>query len=232
MTKLFPFAFLQYSQMLCREAPNEGAPAPAAGSALGTGTPDADPVGDGVSTDPAVSTEPDAPEETEETKTEDTAAEPVTMEALKLPENMEIPEELQEDFLSVVNDPELSRADLINKLIEMQGASLEASQEAAAKDWADLRTSWLEEARALPEIGGEKFDQTCADIKEGLNAAGATRDAYAAFDMTGAGDNPHIIQLMHKLVQPFLEKKPTTGNPVTTPTDRAERMFPSMAKGK
>lgn len=171
---------------------------------------------------------------TEETSTEETsteeAPEPVTMENITLPEGIEIPEDSQEEFLGFINDGELSRADLVTKLIGMQAESLSAAAQAPIDAWATLREGWQAEARALPEIGGDNWEGSLADIKRGLDAAGATKEAYEALDVTGAGDNPHLIQMMHKLVQPFLEKAPQAGDPTTTKADLATRMYPSMNK--
>ena len=161
---------------------------------------------------------------------DDVAPEPVTMEGIELPEGIEIPEDSQAPFLELMNDQSLSRTELVNKLLEMQGEALKESAQESLKAWVDIREGWRTEAKALPEIGGDKFEETVAAIKTGLEAAGATDEAFAALDATGAGDNPHLIKVLHSLVQPFLEKPPVSGDPVSEKGDRASRMFSNNSK--
>lgn len=154
----------------------------------------------------------------------------ISMEDLSLPEGLAIPEESQEGFLSILNNPDLTKPQMINELLKMQQDSMVAQQNAAIEEWQNTRNGWREQAQALPEIGGDKLNETLATIKSGLEAAGATNEAFAALDVTGAGDHPAIISLMRKLVEPFLETPPVPGNPETVKPDVATRFYPSMAK--
>ena len=205
------------------ETPLAGETPPATPSLLSAGEGETPPDGEGET--------PPAGEETPPGEGETPPAPvPVTMENITLPEGIDIPEDSREEFLGFINDAELSRADLVTKLIGMQAESLTAAAQAPIDAWTTLREGWQTEARALPEIGGDKLEGSLADIKRGLDAAGATKEAYEALDVTGAGDNPHLIQMMHKLVQPFLEKAPPPGDPTTIKADLATRMYPSMNK--
>lgn len=153
------------------------------------------------------------------------APEPITLDQLSLPEGFAIPDDIQEPFLEVINNSELSRTEMVNELIKLQS---QASNSAAEQLWTTTQETWRQEAQALPEIGGDKFDQSLAEIKRGLDAAGATKEVYQALDITGAGNNPHIIQLMHKLTKPFREAGPVSGAPSQGTVDRASRMYPTM----
>jgi hypothetical protein len=152
------------------------------------------------------------------------------MESITLPEGLAIPEEHQESFLGILNNNELSKADMVNQLLTMQSDALTAAAEQNAQAWVDLRGQWQEQAKALPEIGGDKLEETLANIKTGLEAAGAKQEAFEALDVTGAGDHPALIQLMSKLVKPFLEQPPVPGSPAQEKADLSVRMYPSMAK--
>lgn len=160
------------------------------------------------------------------------APEPITMESLSLPEGFEISEEHQPALLEVLNDPSLSRAELVSKLASLQGDYTVAAQEAALQSqidtWNTTIQGWKDECRALPEIGGANLDKSLSEIKRGLLAVGADEKTFAALDLTGAGSQPQIVAILHKLVKPHLERGPVTGAPASTPLDRANRMFPQQ----
>ena len=169
---------------------------------------------------------------------DDTAAssqaepEPITMESLTLPEGFEIPEEQQGALLEVLNDPEVSRADLVNRLIEMQTnvstANVEALQQAMNEQWLGTQTEWQKQLSAVPEFGGERLDESLAEVKKGLEAAGATKEVFDALDVTGAGNHPALVPLLHKLIKPFLEGAPVATSPSSGKLSREAKMFPNM----
>jgi hypothetical protein len=209
------------------ETPGEGAPTP------GTSIPPAD---DSVPAEetPPVEGDEETPSETapsdDDKSTDPKSAEPpapITMEDITLPEGVAIPEESQTALLEVLNDNELSRGELVSKLISMQAEATATAQESA---WAETQTQWREQTAALPNFGGDKLEQNLAEIKRGLDAAGATKEAYEALEVTGLGNNPHILPLLHKLAQPFLEGTPVTGKPSQGNVDRAAVLYPTMTK--
>lgn len=155
---------------------------------------------------------------------------PLTIEDFSLPEGLEIPEGMQEEFLSLVNDNELSRKDLVSKLVGMQGNAMAAAQDANTEAWLALQKSWRDEIPKVLNMDAAGTERARADIKRGLIAAGATKEAYDAMILTGAGNNPHIVKLIHSLVQPFLEKAPPAGKPETVASDLVSRLYPTMHK--
>jgi hypothetical protein len=232
------FSFLQPLAMAFREEPGE----PAAGGGE-PATPPADP----APADPAPSDKslisgadpkpdegndpkPDPADPADPPKGEETPPEPIKLEDITLPEGMEFGEEEGAAFVEMLNDENLSKQELVGKMLEMHKDAVTNTVQQLTDDWNKTRSEWHTAAKALPEIGGEKFDATLASIKSGFDAAGAGQEVYDALDATGLGDNPHFIQLAHKLVQPFLEQPPKTGEAPSTPEDRAARLYPSMAK--
>jgi len=156
------------------------------------------------------------------------AVEPLTSEALTFPEGTEVPEEAVNEFLKVMNG-ELPRAELAQKLIDLQINSAqkaaESATEAAQVSWDETQATWDREARALPEIGGERLDASLAQIKKGLIEAGATQSTFEAFDLTGAGNHPEMIRILYALTKPMQEGSPVSGEPVQGKLSQAERMF-------
>lgn len=150
---------------------------------------------------------------------------------LTLPEGFELPEELGGEFTKLVND-EMSPQERGQALLDLYAKQVEsqarAGAEAGAKAWADLNTQWRDEIKALPEFAG-KLDEELGATKQALLAAGATPDFFKALDLTGAGNNPHVVQMFHKLTQHLREGKGVSGGakPMSA-RSAASIMYPSM----
>jgi len=175
--------------------------------------------------------EGDTPSEAPKTPTESAPEETptITLEGLKFPEGVEPSEELTTPFLEIINDNALSRAELAQKIVDLQlettQRSVAAADEAAQTQWNDLQSQWLGELRADPEIGGAELDRTLATVKQGLLTAGATSETFAALDMTGAGSNPEIVRIMYALTKNLKEGSLVSGEPAAGKLTQAERMF-------
>ena len=136
-------------------------------------------------------------------------------------------------FLDLINNNEISRAELAQKLVDMQLEAGEEAMKQSQEAWDNTMTEWREQAQALPEIGGEKLNETLADIKSGLDKLGATADTYAAFDLTGAGNHPEIISILHKATAHLKEgtQPGAAASPAKGKLSQAESMFPNMNQG-
>jgi Ca2+-binding RTX toxin-like protein len=164
----------------------------------------------------------------------DDTVSPVTADDLVIPENFEIPDEAQTEILGLLNDPELSRADFVNKMIEMQSEAMAASLEEAVtanqQAWDNTQTEWQTALKSIPNFGGEALDEHLAQTKKGLEAAGAGQEFFDALDMTGAGNHPALVPMLHKLIKPYLEGTPVSGNPPKGKGGGVAAMYPSMQK--
>lgn len=158
---------------------------------------------------------------------------PVTREALTLPEGVEVDDETLNAFLETVNTDGLSRAEMAQKFIDLQLSLNEkasvAATEAAQSLWDTTVAEWISQCRALPEIGGDRLPITLEEINRGLVSAGAKTEFFQALDLTGAGSHPAIVAVMHKLVQPYLEKPPVAGDPPKGTLSAALKLYPTMA---
>lgn len=157
------------------------------------------------------------------------ASEPLTSESFTVPEDVEIPKEAMSSFVEIMNNAEMSAAERGQALLDLQVETMkgltDAAAEAGQKLWNDTQTEWQEAAKALPEIGGDKLPQTLATIKKGLEQVGADAETFKAFDLTGAGNNPHIIKVLHGLTKNLVEGGHVSGAPVRGTLDRATKMF-------
>lgn len=152
--------------------------------------------------------------------------EPLTVADIALPEGFEAEGEVMEEFLTLANDLGLDK-DKASSLASLHAKVLSSAQEAAVSEWDKLQDTWKAEAKALPEIGGDKLDASLSVIAKAIDKYG-TPEAREAFNITGAGNNPHIIKLLHSMASKLVEAPPVSGSPSTEgQPDRASRMFKS-----
>jgi hypothetical protein len=216
--------------MILREAPNEAAPAAAPAPA--------DPPADSATdTAPAASAaDSAAPAETKSLLSGDddetpaaVAEEPLTAESFTLPEGTTLDEAQLTPFLEIMNTADLTRAELAQKLVDYQVSSQtaagEAADEAAISMWNDTQKEWQTEANALPTLGGAAMPQTLATIKKGLDTMGADKATYEALDLTGAGNHPAIVKILHALTKGLSETPPVPGSPPEGKLSQADRMY-------
>jgi hypothetical protein len=159
-------------------------------------------------------------------------AEPFTAllpDALKFPEGVEVIPETVTSFLEIMNDQTLSRADLAQKLVDLQlsesGKANEAAMTAAQSLWTETQDQWRAEAKALPELGGANLDKTLSAIKKGLDTIGADKAFFDAMDLTGAGNHPAVIRVLYAATKHLQEGAPIGGTPPKGPISKADVLF-------
>ena len=162
--------------------------------------------------------------------TPEEAKAPVVLADLALPEGVEVNAEATDAFLGLVNNAELSPAEMAKGLVELQLSEAEKAQtaanEAGSALWDEMQVKWVTEAKALPTIGGEALPQTLATIKSGLKQMGANDATFEALKLTGAGNHPEIIRVLHALTKGLAEQPPVTGDIAPgAQLSQAERMF-------
>lgn len=164
-----------------------------------------------------------------ETKEETVAAEfvPLTAEDLVLPEGFAADEELQTEFLTVVNNQELSAKDRANALLDLQAKLMTKASEAGSQGWDDMQTKWKDEVKADSVVGGEKMRPALDAVSKLLTEYGS-KELPVIFDITGAGNNVHVIKFLHALSEKLTEGKPAQGLPANTGADAASLLYPSM----
>lgn len=151
----------------------------------------------------------------------------LTAEDISFPEGMEIPDELRDEFLNVVNDAELSPKDRAQALIDLQAKAATQASEAASQMFATQQQQWQDEVRNDPELGGAKFDATIAGISRLVDQYG-NDEFTAVMAATGAGNNIHVVRFFNQMAQKLNEPAAVTGAPASTAGDAASRLFPSM----
>lgn len=167
------------------------------------------------------------PKPGEEPKEPEAPAEPLTAADITFPDGVEVNEELRDEFLSVVNNRELSPKEQAQALVDLQLKAAQAASEAGSNAWTEMQTKWKDEVKADPEVGGEKLQPALGRIGRLIDEYGS-KELTATFDLTGAGNNVHVIKFLDKLAAKLTEPGPVSGAPANAEVDKAARLFPSM----
>lgn len=165
--------------------------------------------------------EGDKPEGEEKPKEE--SKEPTPLE-LKLPEGFEAQPEALESFKGLAAEAGLD-SEKAQKLLDLYVKEVKdyaVKQQAA---WDQTITGWKTQLDALPDFAGEKKKEAQTLIGRALDEYGSP-EARQAFDLTGAGWNPHIIQMFHKMAKALGEGTVVPpGQPAGQKTTTSERLY-------
>lgn len=147
--------------------------------------------------------------------------------SLTMPDGVELDTELMDALGPTMAELKLSNGHaqmLVDKYIEAQTAR-EAKR---AEEWTQTINGWADQARADPEIGGNKFDATLASAKSALTRFG-TPELNSYLETSGAGNHPEVIRLMAKVGAMIGEDNPAiTDNPgKAAETDPARTLYPN-----
>ena len=146
---------------------------------------------------------------------------------ITLPEGFTADEPLMNDFLSIVNNTELDAKERTNQLVGLYAKAQTAASEANSTAWETMQNEWQAEVKADPTIGGANFESTMTKVGKLMEEFG-TDNLRQAFDLTGAGNNLHVVTFLAKLADKLTEGNFTRGNPANAPQDTASKLFPSM----
>ncbi len=156
--------------------------------------------------------------------------EPLTVDKLTLPEGLEFPEGVADKLVEIFNGDQ-SPEERANALLALHGETMRNALEADSKAWDNMQTEWKDAAKADPDVGGAKLQPALTNIGNLLNEFG-DKDVREVFDITGAGNNVHMIKFLDKIASVLTEGKFfKAGSPGATndPDAAAKRMFPSAS---
>ena len=156
--------------------------------------------------------------------------------SLTLPEGFDFPDELRGEFATVLGDEKLGpqeRAQAILDLYAKQAGTFTEALTAkmadeAATAYAAMQESWRTELRALPQFAGAKLEPELGAIKQALVAQGADEKFFEALNVTGAGNHPAIVSMLHKLTLPLREGGAVSGTSAARSVNPALNLYPTM----
>lgn len=159
---------------------------------------------------------------------------PITYEAFKFPEGVEVEKEGLDQATALFAKSGLKQEqaqELIDFYVKTAQDTAKAAEEAAAKAWTETRQKWTDEVKADPQIGGDKLPQTVAAIAKVLDKYGAP-GIREQLSVTGADNNPAVIKTLWNIAQAMTEGMHVAGEPSgkAPPQSLAERMYPDGPK--
>lgn len=160
---------------------------------------------------------------------------PFALDQVTLPEGLVIPDEVGGKFTELVNSNKIPK-EAAQGLLDLYASQIKSQVDAGAQLWQQTNDQWQAEIKADPAIGGAKLPQTLASIAKLIDHPDfADPGLRAAMDLTGAGNNPAIVRLLHKLSTKFTEGGYTAGSPPGSipakPTSLGEAFYGSNSKG-
>lgn len=150
---------------------------------------------------------------------------------LKLPEGIKADEKSMATFTSLLGEHKIDPK-VAQSLVDMHYANMQETAKAFVADnqklWTETQTKWAEEISKDPELGGDKKAATVARLGKALDEYGSP-EARQAFDLTGAGNNPHIVRMFNKMAAALEEGGPrATGAPAGKKgTTLGGRLYPT-----
>lgn len=124
-------------------------------------------------------------------------------------------------------NPKATTMEALQAAANYQAKAVAAAQENITQEHAKQVKAWEKEARSLPDIGGDKFDENLGVAKAALDAFGS-KELKALLDETGLGSNPHVISAFVK-AGAALKSAPVaaSGNPGVSDEHSLRNRYPS-----
>ena len=142
------------------------------------------------------------------------AGAPETYSDFTVPDGVVLDTAVVDGFKGLAKDLGLSQehAQKVADVIAQQAkASAEASQGAVQAEITRVQSAWAAEAKADPEIGGDKFEENLATAKQVMEAT-TTPQLRMLLDKSGLGSNPEVIRHFLKIAPAFREDKHVPGS--------------------
>lgn len=150
---------------------------------------------------------------------------PFSPEGLTPPEGIELDPELTKTFSDILANDKLSPQERGQALVDLHAETVKKVTQTVTEQltaqgleqFTKMNEEWAKQTAALPEFKANP-DAEVGKIFQVLTTLGAGEEFFTAVDLTGAGNHPAIMQVLHRLVQPFLEGGPVGGDSKTVPS--------------
>lgn len=182
-------------------------------------------------------TEEEKKEGEEEEKKEEGAEDQITFEKLTLPEGFDTEDPLAGRFLEVVNKDYESKSERAQALIDLHKDIVAEYEAGAQKAFLDTQNEWQD--KLIEEHGEKPLDEKLGKVaqlidtydQEMRESSGKTDQEFGqelreAMALTGAGNNPAIVNFLIRLAEQQSEGSPLSGAPTGgAERSRAEKLF-------
>lgn len=143
-----------------------------------------------------------------------------------MPEGVALDEKLAAALSPALKDAGLTQGQA-QKLATAFAEQRKAEAEAAASEWANIQTGWVDTAKKDKEIGGTSWD---ASVKtaQGALAKFGTPELRTFLAESGGGNHPEVIRFMARVGKAVSEDRPDAGDGGSgKAVEAAHVLFPS-----
>ena len=193
-------------------APADAASATAATSAvdMNAGAPAADPGADG------------APKAADAPKTDEAPALPEKYE-FTMPEGVALDETAAAELDAIAREFKLDQVGA-QKLADLGAKQAQKFAAAQADAIEQAAATWITEAQADKEFGGDKLDESLATARKALDAFG-TPELRELLNGSKLGNHPEVIRFMVRAGRAISEDRMVTGGASPTSAPTAQRLY-------
>lgn len=158
---------------------------------------------------------------------------------------LDVPEELQavaysdealDAFKAFASEQGLSQ-EQFQALAEFDMRNSMAANEKAVDDWNNRVKGWKEDVLSDPDIGGDKFSETKANVK-GLLSKYGDKEFNALLlspsetnpEGLAIGNHPAVMKFLNRIGKALADPEFEDGSAATSDGDTLKKMYPSMYK--
>lgn len=205
------------------------APAPAASTLL---TDDGSKPGAGSEgDDDAGKPKDDGKPKTDDDKAKDEGAPPEYAD-FTLPENVKLDEPVMGEFKTIAKELNLSQAAaqrLVDLQVKTQQGNAQAFTQGLQQHVESIKTEWEKAAKADPEFGGEKFEESKAIAAKALETFG-TPALKELLRESRLGSHPEVVRLLFKAGQAISQDGFVPGRAASADRSTADVLYGSATK--
>jgi len=147
-----------------------------------------------------------------------------------LPDGASVDEITMGEFKDLAKEAGLPQ-EQAQKMVDLYSREVQKAQDASWNLWKDTNAAWQGQVASDAEIGGAKQQEIETTILKGIQGVMNAAETAAVKDMfkvTGSGNHPEMIRLLHRLTEGRTEGKYTAGRPSSTPVSPAAKLYPNQ----
>lgn len=154
-----------------------------------------------------------------------------------VPEGLKADDPLVAKFFETAAGNKLSKdavAAVLKDIAPVMQQQAQVAAEAQLKTWTDLNTTWANQVKSDPEMGGAKFEATVQRITSAIDLSCTPEQAAAArqaLTLTGAGNHPAIVGLLYRMASRLTEGGLAEGGGPTEVKSPSSILYPTHVAG-
>jgi hypothetical protein len=129
---------------------------------------------------------------------------------IKEPENFILDKARIDDVKSFAKDNKLD-VETAQKILDRENALVADLKQAEQKLYDEQITAWVSDVKSDPEIGGDKFVESCENARRALEKFGSD-SLKSILNETGYGNHPEVVRLLSNIGKEFAQAKLKGGN--------------------